>query len=639
MRTIRRLYFYAVAFASLEVVLWGLIGLLRSTFSPGEPGGGAQLLAQSLALTFVGVPVFGLHWWVVQQDARREMDEHASGIRGFFLYAVLLSTLIPVVQNFIALLNRFLLEAFSLSPYQAIFGASQTWTDNLIAMLMNALVASYFIRTLRLDWKQISPKDAFSDLRRVYRYIWMIYALVMVIAGVQQVLRFVLGVSPTEFGMLFRSYFANGLTLLIAGTPLWYFSWKTVQDSLVELPEKESILRLGILYALALAGVVTVLTSSGLVFDVILRWIFGEAKTWQSFWQSASGPISIAIPLAGVWAYYGYWLNRAMTDVPEGPRRAGMHRLYSYILAALGLGATFIGLSMLLSFVVDTLVGDVLWASYLRPRLAGSLATLLAGFPLWWFTWRPMQAEAIGSGDAGDHARRSLVRKVYLYVALFASVIGGMASAGTMLYTLFNQVLGVHSATFLADFLKALEWLFLFVLLGIYHGMILRRDGRMALQALATKHAAFATLVLDPGDNAFAASIQAAVQKQIPALPVMIYPAGEAIPDETLETCKAIILPTDLALEPPKVLGSWLHKFNGSRLVIPRATPGWVWVGSQRSDVNQAAATLRKLAEGQEVQPRTISSGWMIVFYIIAALFGLEILFLLFGMVMSAFFD
>ena len=32
MRTVRRLYFYAVAFVSLEVVLWGLIGLARSHF-------------------------------------------------------------------------------------------------------------------------------------------------------------------------------------------------------------------------------------------------------------------------------------------------------------------------------------------------------------------------------------------------------------------------------------------------------------------------------------------------------------------------------------------------------------------------------------------------------------------------------
>jgi len=33
MRSIRRLYFYLVALISLEVVVWGLINLLRTTFA------------------------------------------------------------------------------------------------------------------------------------------------------------------------------------------------------------------------------------------------------------------------------------------------------------------------------------------------------------------------------------------------------------------------------------------------------------------------------------------------------------------------------------------------------------------------------------------------------------------------------
>jgi hypothetical protein len=231
------------------------------------------------------------------------------------------------------------------------------------------------------------------------------------------------------------------------------------------------------------------------------------------------------------------------------------------------------------------------------------------------------------------------VRKVYLYLALFASVIGGMVSAGTMLYTLFNQVLGGYSANFLQNSLKSLEWLVLFLLLGIYHGSILRRDGRMASQALAAKHADFATLILDPGDGTFAGSIQDAIHKQMPASPVTIHMADQAIREEVLETCKAVILPADLALDPPQALGSWLRNFNGSKLVVPRVAQGWIWVGNMSSDINRVAATLRKLAEGQEIHQRTISSSWMIVFYIITALFGLEILFLLFGLVMSAFFD
>ena len=149
------------------------------------------------------------------------------------------------------------------------------------------------------------------------------------------------------------------------------------------------------LYLLALAGVITVLASGGVVVDLILRLMVGEGMTFFSFTQKVAGPLSIGIPLAGVWAYYGRWLSRAMAESPDAPRRAGMRRLYTYILSAIGLGATFTGLSLLLSFVVDATIGNIVWADVLRPRLAAALATLLVGLPLWWLAWRPMQVEAL----------------------------------------------------------------------------------------------------------------------------------------------------------------------------------------------------------------------------------------------------
>ena len=183
------------------------------------------------------------------------------------------------------------------------------------------------------------------------------------------------------------------------------------------------------------------------------------------------------MPLAGVWAYYGNWLGRSMSEVPDAPRRSGLRRLYSYILSAIGLGAAFIGLRMLLAFVVDALLGGQAWGGTLRLSLTAALSTLGVGLPLWLLTWRPMQAEALSPGDAGDHARRSLVRKSYLYLALFASVIGGMIAAGSLVYLLLNNLLGGGTGSILSGTLKDLELFALFALLGVYHGRTLGRDG------------------------------------------------------------------------------------------------------------------------------------------------------------------
>jgi len=641
MRTIRRLYFYAVAFISLEVVLWGLIGLLRSIFSPAVIGGSATRLAQALALILVGVPVFGLHWWVAQRDARREMDEHASGIRAFFMYAVLLATLIPIVQNFLSLLNRLLLEAFQLSPTQAMLGPSQSWTDNLIAMLMNAIVAAYFITVLRADWQVVNPRNIFAGMRRVYRYIWVVYSLVMTVAAVQQLLHFTIDMSVI---FTFRAPFVNGLTLALLGTPLWYFSWKTVQDSLAENAERESILRLGLLYALSLAGVITVLTSSGVVLYLILRQFLGETMLVQTFVQQIGGPLSIGIPLAGVWAYYGKWLSRSLSEVPEAPRRAGLRRLYSYILSAIGLGASFIGLRMVLAFVVDALLGGQGWGGTLRLTLSAALSTLGVGLPLWLLTWRPMQAEALSSGDAGDHARRSLVRRIYLYLALFISVIGGMISAGSLVYLLLNALLGGGASNVLQGSLKALELLVLFALLGIYHGLTMGKDGKTAGRALAEKHAAYPAMIFDTENGTFGPAMLAAVQKQTPQLPVALQLVSQPVSKWTVPSGagggvspQAVILPADLALDPPDNLRKWLVKYDGARIAVPRTTARWVWVGSVQSDLNQAALALRQLAEGQGVRQRASASGWMIALYIVAGLFSLQVIVMLVSLVASFF--
>ena len=636
MRTVRRLYFYAVAFISLEILLWGMIGLARSIICKGTSVcGGTAILTQGLAAVIVGIPFFAIHWGLAGRFARQEGEERASAVRAVFLYGILLATLIPSVQNLLSLLDRLGLQAVKSSPAQAMFGPDQTWTDNLIAIGMNAIFAAYFITVLRADWRVISPKEAFAGIRRFYRYVWLTYSLVIVVAAVEQLLRFILSVSPILFGFLYRASAAHGIVLALVGVPLWVFAWSAVRAAWAEAAERESFLRLGVLYLFSLAGVITVLSSGGVVVDVILRLVFGESMSLAGFMGKISAPVSIGIPLAGVWAYYGHWLGSAIAESTDAPRRAGMRRLYAYILSAIGVGATFVGLSMLLSFVVDAASGNIVWANVLRPRLAAALAILLVGLPLWLLAWRPMQADAQAAGDSGDHARRSIIRKVYLYVALFASVVGGMIVAVGLLNMLLRSLFGSSVDNLLQQALKDVEVLFLFVGLGGYHGLMLGRDGRKAAEALAEKHAAFPLLVFDPGDGSFGQAVAAALHKQTPRLPVVVQAADQPVPQAAAP--RAVLLPADLAVAPPAALREWLAEYHGSRLVVARLAPepvqsgsaAWFFTGGVRplpAAAAQAALVVRQLAEGQELRQQTGPSGWLVVVYVIAGLFGLELL-------------
>ncbi len=634
MKTIRRLYFYAVALISLEVVLWGGIGLLRSIVNQLAVGG-ATALAQALALILVGVPIFLVHWLWVQNAASRDDEEKTASLRAIYFYAVLIGTLVPVVQNLLALINRLLLGAMGLSVQRAIVGGFQSWPDNLIAVFVNLLVAAYFWNTLQGAWKSLPERENFAEVRRLYRYLWMLYGLLMTVLGAQQILRFIFYIPSHTLGMLGRETFVNGFALLLVGTPIWMLTWKICQDALADSAERESNLRLGVLYLLALGGVISVLAAGGTLAYLLLNRLLGDSMSWSDFIQRIGGPISIGVPLGVVWAYFGRWLTRHIESVAEGQQREALKRPYVYILSLIGLVTAFIGVTTLIGVIIDLAVGGVfIGRDVLREREAMAIATLLVGLPLWLLTWRPIDQQAAADGDMGEHARRSVVRKVYLYLALFGSVIGGMVSAVTLVFRLLSALLtGNIGNNFLSSTLNLAQLLALFAVVLVYHLLALRRDGASAASALAARQADFRVLVLDPGHGKFGEAIQAALHKQSAQMPVTVLRADEPLPAGL--TAQALILPGSLVVAADAPLGAWLRSFNGSRLIVQDEADGVVW----SQDPGQAAAFARQLAEGQVVHPQKRSgSAWTIVIYIFAALFAIQFVFMLLAFGLSLIF-
>lgn len=626
MKTIRRLYFYAVAFISIEVVLWGAIGLLRSIFSADRVSDNAFILAQALSLILVGVPIFLFHWLWAQRSAGRDDEEKTASLRAIFLYGVLLGTLIPVVQNLLALVDRIFLASANLVTYRAIIGGSQTWVDNLIAIVINLLIAAYFWNVLKSSWRAISERENFAEIRRLYRFIWMLYGLLMAIYGAQQALDYAFTLSSDVLGGIGRETVVNAIALLVIGTPIWYFSWRILQDALPDSAEKESYLRLGILYLLALGGVIIVLTASGNLLYTLLMRLFGDDKSWADFLQDIGGPISIGVPFAAVWAYYGTWLNKQFAFDESAPRRAGKQRLYFYILSFLGLAATFYALASLFSVLIDLTTDRSYLGSYgFSSPISSALAALLVGLPLWLLTWRPMQAQALTDGDLGDHARRSVIRKSYLYLVLFISVIGGMASAGALVFTLINAALGGTTYDLTNSVLNAMQNLILFVVLLLYHLSALRRDGAARADILEEKQSQYKVLAFDH-DGKFGETVKAVFAKRAPKLQLTVINAGDGVPAEA--KADAVVLPGSLAVNTPEKVEAWIRSFDGNRLIVNDEAAGVFWM----NDFGQAADSAKALAEGQEIRPQSsarTTSAWTYVAYVFAALFACQLLFML----------
>ena len=627
MKTVRRLYFYAVALISLEVVLWGLINLLRSIIDQ-TVGGGAEALASALALILVGLPIFLFHWLWAQRVSPKDEEEKSSSLRAIFLYSVLIGTLIPVFQNLLAFIDRGLLQLMRMSVDRALLGSGQTITDNWIAIAINGIVALYFWNVLHSEWKTLSVKENFADARRLYRYIWVLYSLFMAIFGAQQVVYYLFNIPSGALGELTSETLINGIALLIVGTPVWVYTWRVVQTSIADAAERESNLRLGVLYLLALGGVITVMTTAAMVINIVVSKLLGADISISDFMQQIGGPISIGAPLGAVWAYYGYWLNRHIESIGDAVHQSGMKHLYFYILSTLGLGAAFTGVALLIKFIIDILTGGLIMSDTFRSELAIAISLIVAWLPLWLATWIPMEAQAMMKNDIGDYARRSNIRKAYLYLALFAGVIGGMSAAVAFVFQLFKALFtGQTDSSFLSTILNDLQLLFLFMVVLIYHLIVLRRDGVFTSDALAAKHSAFPILIFDSGDG-FAELVKAALSKIAPNVPVTITsekPEGKF---------NAVVLSGSKAVNAPE----WIRSFDGSRIIVPNEAQGFVWAGGvDKSAIEDAAQVVRQLAEGQEIRKQRENSVWRFVIYAAAALFGLQILLVIVALIFSAF--
>lgn len=471
----------------------------------------------------------------------------------------------------------------------------------------------------------------------------MLYSLVYAISGVLQILRYIFYYAQTinrvEVGWL-----GNGLAWVLVGVPLWVYTWRSVQ-SLLDLPgERPSTLRLSVLYLLALTGVVVTLSSVGVVLAYVLRWTFGEAQTLVDFLSQHNISLSTGITFAILWAYYGRHLHTEISLESEPLRRAGLRRLYEYILALAGNGVTFFGAWWLLSVLVDLLFGSLAGPELLRTRVSTGLSSLLVGLPVWLNYWPHMQGEAALLTDQGDHARRSIVRKIYLYLALFLTVVGGMASAGALFFLVLNTVLGNPASDFWLSFFQRLQTLLLVVVWLLYHLSALRQDARFAQRALSDRHASYPVLIFDNENGAFANELAPILQRQMPRLPVAIHRLGSGPLDDDLSSAKLAVLPLDLATRPPEALRLWLQTFPGKRILVPVPDENWVWLGTSprtpgpaavRELAQATAQAVRQVAEGQPVKPPVPNSPWAIAGYILAGLFGLQILVILISLVAS----
>ncbi|MCE1252393.1 MAG: DUF5671 domain-containing protein [Anaerolineae bacterium] len=626
MRTIRRLYFYLVAFISLETIVWGGVYLAQTLFKNSLTGQPSEL-AGGFSLVLVGLPIFGLHWWVLQRDAAHDEEERTARIRAFYFYGVRLVTLVPLVISAMSILNRLMLQAVGLNPSEALLGGTETLADNLVIIGINLVALLYFEYILRADWKINPAVAAFIETRRLFRYIWMLFTYVLMITGVQQIL-FAFCSAMGINNLSNQVTLANGITYALLGTPLWASIWFSIQRLLPQSDEGRSWLRLVVLHLLSLTGAVTTIFSAYMLLRDLGLWLTGTLQTPAIFVSEHNISLSLLVVMSISWGYFEGQLRKQVALEENPVERAAQGRFYLYFLAALGFGFLFTGLFWVGRILIDLLLNTATVPA-LREDLNGATAALLVGLVVWLGRWRRAQVEAYQSGELGEHTRRSIVRKTALYLAVFGGVVGVMAAAGSLFFLVLNSALGGYEEQFVLELCYRLEALLVVAVWLVYYLMTLIKDGRFLQAALTQRYAAYGVTLLGL-DEAFAQEFKQTLQRIAPGMPVNQLNETESLKSEDLQTTQVLVLPLELAVKSAASPDALLAAFGGRRVLVPLPVEGWVWLGqvphSRRDLARQAAQNVRQLAEGLPIRANVMNP-WMVALVIMGVIFALQLLF------------
>jgi len=481
--TVRRLYFYTVAFASLVMAANGVVQIVRYTLESlfgGDVISASQSgLAGGMSLTLVGLPLWLFHWRMVQRHVGETPMETRSLVRKFYFYLVLGVSVGLLIASSVELLRwAFRLEGFKGWPW----GSMLIW-------------GAVWVFHWRMESDEGQTNDETMSIRRIYLYAVSLAGIVMGASGLGMVAHVVLSggydaliartVLLSDESGLWRESMRGALAQALLGGMAWGVHWLYFARD-----DRLSLLREAYIYLFAiLGGVVTSLVSAGIIIFGVLTWITAVptndvAAVHFRFFPAA---LSSLIVGAGIWGYH--WSIARQEAQAAGAGLWSARRTYGYILAAVGLGALAIGVARLVNTVLTVITESGL------PRLAGqdlwrepitlSVTLFVLGAPLWGYYWTTIQRRL---EEGGAPERASGERRVFIFAALGVGVVALLIAASALLFFLFRDALAESlSRETLRDARPSIDTIVAVAIFLPYYWLVYRKDQRDELETAQTE--------------------------------------------------------------------------------------------------------------------------------------------------------
>jgi hypothetical protein len=509
MQTARRLYLYLLSGIGLGVLVSGISLLLTALFGAlglgsGPTFGGDTALRERLtlatALTVVALPVWLIHWLAAERSVRpgrpNADDERSSGVRGLYFAVAMAALLVAAASAAITLVETVVLVISGTSI------ASRNPAGELALFLAAGIAWGYHLTVRARDWGRGPISGAGAWLPRTYLYGAALVGLLVVLFGVVDLLGMAidLGLRSGEATFGGESWWAMPLAGIVAriavGWAIWLGHWWYAGRLLADAghrgsAERSARLRLVFYVALLVVATAATIGYAGQAMRVLLEIALGVSDLATSSAMAEVGSAAAAaVIFAAAWWVHARWLHHESGSLGDPARRETAWRLAAYPLALVGLAYGAVGVAWLISLVIEVAIGGgrpFIGTDLLRVQLASALPYALLGMALWLWQWG-----RIGRRRAAHPAAEgaSTVRRAALLVVLAATVVAGIVTLGVILYRLFGTLFGLQAPGDVVSELRLpVGGLLVAVGLAAYHGMVLRRDQALRIEARATEPA------------------------------------------------------------------------------------------------------------------------------------------------------
>jgi hypothetical protein len=570
---VRRLYFYAAAFIGLQMLAAGardLLGaLLDRALAPpalGDPNQVISQLSASAALLLIGLPLWAIHWWVVQRGAARA-EEQGSSLRRLYIYLVLLVVALPALFALRDLLAALLSgEGLSLE--------SRRVSNAIARLVVDTPIWLYHWRVVSWDRLEVEQGGWPATWRRWYLVIVQAVSLAITAFGattlIDRLFRLAL---PTTFGSIGIDM---AISMLIAGLAIWlpHHIWarRLLQlPSTLQADEARSTLRqVYSALVLAVTAVAGLGGATAVLYAALLAGLGGGS--WSTLIADSTMALATVLVAAPLWLYHSRQLaaEARYGDLPGRGETAG--RIFRYLMAAVGLGALFFGLGGLLSTLLRmVLAPDVLGSGWREP-LSFYLALTLVALPVY-----GAMVQAIERRVRGVPAEeRALSRRIYLYAALLFGIVATVIAAVVLVRLLLGALLGTAEPDFLAE---AGRWAGYAVVGGAViaaHAVLLRRGGAAQRQT-----GAGLTIAL-LADEPLQSTLLAALAREWPEASIRAAGVADPAPAALLDGADALIVRLAELIDGPQA--EVVRAFGGRRLLLAGPVPGYEVIGADRGE-------------------------------------------------------